>query len=391
MSITNNCRNNTYEVFISYYRKTGKDFAQCLKEGLKDANITSFRDEEDIPQSIKEESDEFRTFIDKALANSKNFFLIMTIGFNVRQEVLRELKNALQSKKQIYLFRHEDIGYQDLKVIIDGNFVDLSKYEITSFKNENDLIRKGLGSLYKRVSTPSESYFLKEAKSRILSQGQEFKNNNSPMVEIVLGSTNPDVDWLFPTKEDSFLISHLSYDCNVTCRRKFFECDTRGKYFLQVEANGFFHTILPSTEERGSYYIDILAKDIYDVLAYVTRIYEFKNHKTPISILIILRNFNSKPIFFLNGSSYFKFSFANQNETEFFFEFDPAQSWKGLGELFIKIFKELCTEMGCIDIEESTVKKRVFNIVYHFMEGLRIEYRGPVILPMVDINLFGVN
>ena len=60
-------------------------------------------------------------------------------------------------------------------------------------------------------------------------------------------------------------------------------------------------------------------------------------------------------------------------------------------ELFIKIFKELCTEMGCIDIEESTVKKRVFNIVYHFIEGLRIEYRGPVILPMVDINLFGVN
>lgn len=37
-----------YDVFISYYSKTGGDFAKFLKKGLLDFNVTAFLDEEDI-------------------------------------------------------------------------------------------------------------------------------------------------------------------------------------------------------------------------------------------------------------------------------------------------------------------------------------------------------
>ena len=43
----------TYDVFISYYSKTGQDFARYLKNGLGDFSVNAFLDEEDIPKSIK--------------------------------------------------------------------------------------------------------------------------------------------------------------------------------------------------------------------------------------------------------------------------------------------------------------------------------------------------
>ncbi len=83
------------------------------------------------------------------------------------------------------------------------------------------------------------------------------------------------------------------------------------------------------------------------------------------------------------------YSFTNQQEIEFFFELDTAEGWKSVGQLFLKIFKELCNEMGCIDIEDATIKKRVFDILC-FMDELRTEYRGTVIIPRVEINSFGL-
>jgi hypothetical protein len=46
----------TYDVFISYYSKTGQDFARYLKNGLGDFSVNAFLDEEDIPKSIKKKN-----------------------------------------------------------------------------------------------------------------------------------------------------------------------------------------------------------------------------------------------------------------------------------------------------------------------------------------------
>ena len=94
-----NCPEN-FDVFISYYSKTGVDFARMLKQGLRDQNVSAFLDEQDIPKSIDMETDEFRNHIDNAIRQSKNFFLIMTVGFNKRKEVARELKMALGGHKK---------------------------------------------------------------------------------------------------------------------------------------------------------------------------------------------------------------------------------------------------------------------------------------------------
>lgn len=319
----------------------------------------------------------------------------MTIGFSARQEVMRELRTAFQSKKQIYFFKHEDLDYKDLVVTIDNKTIDLSKYEIISFKNDNDLIRKGLGALYNRFTKESGSYFLKETKYRISSQGQEIRNSSLPMVELVVGSINPETDWLFPTREDCYLISHFPYRCNATSRRKFFECNIEGK-FLRVDSNGFVHAILPVRSEQDNYFIDLIAKEIFEVLVYVMRISELKNHMKPLSIYIVLRNFGNKKILFFNLNQHFiirepEFSFANQPETDFAFNFNPKEGWKGLGQLFVNILTEISCEVGCYENDEETVKRRILNLLYHHLETIHIEYRGAIIIPRVNVDLFELN
>ena len=147
-----------FEVFISYYQKSGTDFAQHLKSGLKDCGITAFRDIDDIPKCITQETDEWRTFIDSKLEGSKNFILVMTAGFNTRPQVLRELKMALDMHKRIYFFKHSDLNYADLAVELDGKHLEISNFEIINFENSSDLLRKAWGALFNRINKEAQVY-----------------------------------------------------------------------------------------------------------------------------------------------------------------------------------------------------------------------------------------
>lgn len=184
MNRVNETGNKGYDVFISYYSLTGKDFARCLKRGLKDFSINAFLDEEDIPKSVKTETDEWRSWIDRSLRNSSVFFLIMTAGFSTRQEVLRELKIAFQSKLKMYFLKHEDLIATDLSVKIDDKVIDLSRYEYVPFSNESDLLRKAVTSLLGKLGQEKKSFFRVEAKSMIASE--DFKNMSVSINGIVI-------------------------------------------------------------------------------------------------------------------------------------------------------------------------------------------------------------
>ena len=56
----------------------------------------------------------------------------------------------------------------------------------------------------------------------------------------------------------------------------------------------------------------------------------------------------------------------------------------------MKIYRELCTEAGCLDILDSTIEKRIHSILRDMRE-LRTQYNGAgVILPRVDITEFAL-
>jgi len=103
-----------YDLFISYYSGTGIDFAKSLRAKLRDFGINAFLDVENIPKSIKCDTDEWRTQIDRAILNSQKFVLLMTLGFNTRNEILREIKVAKDNKIERIHFKHSSLKNADL-------------------------------------------------------------------------------------------------------------------------------------------------------------------------------------------------------------------------------------------------------------------------------------
>jgi hypothetical protein len=383
----------SYDFFISYYSGTGFVFAKYLREHAKEFGRNAFLDKVDIDRNITEETDEWRSQIDQAIRKSKNFVLIMTLGFKERQEIKRELKKAFDNGIIVLLFKKEELDSQDLIMRIDNKTIDFSRNEYTPFVNECDLLEKVEQALRGKRRLQRGSSFKNEADRLIAKEGLEIKGISKPLIEVVIGSKDDSEDWLVSSHENQFLVSIFPNHCEVTARREFFECETKGRFFLKVSIDGFFHVILPLESDRRKpnlYYVDLIAYRIIEILTYCVRIMKFRNVAGEQSMLIILRNMGGKEVTFTDTLSLRTYSFANQLETEFSFDFNPKDDWKEIAKILVDIFKELCMEMGCADIKESTVKERVFQILLGMPE-LRTEYRGAVTIPRITIHDFGLN
>ena len=156
-----------FDIFICHKKSSGKDFADHLKVGLEELGYHSFLDSKDIPKMTNgiEEWIEIR---DQALNESKIFILLITPGFDLSAEVIKEISLAREmgGKKFLY-FRHRDLGR---KIILNlaGEKVDLGRQEQVSFENKEELLRLASGillqnkELFPTPSTPQKTEQKKE-------------------------------------------------------------------------------------------------------------------------------------------------------------------------------------------------------------------------------------
>ena len=226
----------------------------------------------------------------------------MTLGFKERHEIRRELKKAFDKGINVLLFKKEDLDAQELIMRIDNETIDFSKNEYTSFTNECDLLAKVEETMRGKRKPQKSSSFRGEADRLIATEGLEIKQANKPLLEVIVGAKDGIEDWLVPSPENKYLVSHFPYSCEVTARRAFFECETKGRFFLKVSTNGFFHAILPlENDDRRPdfYYVDLIARQIFDILMYCVRIMKFRNLESEQSMLIILRNIGRRKMLLL--------------------------------------------------------------------------------------------
>lgn len=384
-----------YDVFISYYSGTGSDFAKFLKTKLKDFGINSFLDISDIPKSIKKESDEWRKIIDEALLNSKKFILLMTLGFNSRPEVLRELKIASDKKIERIQFKHVNLPEKDLTVKIENKIHDLSKFQYLEFENEPDLLRKLGAELFGSVTLENQkTTFFKFAQDLIYNEGANVRRKNIPMIEIVIGSTNKIENW-FPISNDNKKIVQMApIWCNCTTRRKFYECETRKDTFLRVYPNGFFHFIIPIIfdDQKNLSWIDVIVHQIIDVLIYCIRVMKYRNVNINQSFIAKLRNFTNLEFKFDMSFFHRSYTFCPElTEIDFTNSFNPQDDWKDFRIIFENLFQDLCMELGISDIPESNIKKRIVTILKK-NSNIHTEYKlDNIIFHRLGIDDFGYN
>lgn len=382
-----------YDLFISYYSGTGIDFAKYLKAKLKDFGISAFLDKEDIPKSVKFDSDEWRKIIDEAILNSHKFLLLMTLGFNLRNEVLRELKLAIDNHIERIHFKHVSLKDKDLIVKIGEEILDLSKFQYTDFDDEPDLLRKlGAELLGSEFTHPKKSVFMKATLKIINSEGSTARFKDRPIIEVVIGSSDEAVEWFPITPENKKIVGMSPTRCSrITPRRKFFECESRSEEFFRIHTNGFFHLIEPIIydTEKNLGWIDVLIHQILDIFIYSIRVMKLKEINADQSIYVILRNIANFELAFDSFLWRRRYKFCSESpDVEFVYHLNPTDDWSEIRKTFVKIFRDLCTELGEIDITDLTINRRLYNLLKR-LQHIHTEYRhNNVIMPRIEMEKF---
>jgi hypothetical protein len=134
------------EVFLCYKKSSGKDYADHLKSGLEEVGLHTFEDCKDIPLTVTTEEG-WAKIRDQALAESKYFVLIMTHGFDLSSEVVKEIKMARkQANKTFVFFRHRSMG-RKIVVNLGDEVFDISGLEQVSFESKEELLRLAINIL----------------------------------------------------------------------------------------------------------------------------------------------------------------------------------------------------------------------------------------------------
>ncbi len=150
MSQSTGSINVKFEVFICYKRDTAEDFARHLKRGLEGNGIHAFLDIVDIPKKFRG-TDEWSEARDAGVVESKDFFLIITPGFEKSKETKKEITLARKdSDKKFVYFRHRDVS-PSAKLSLDNEELDIGKQEQICFDTKEDLLRKALGIIRGKV------------------------------------------------------------------------------------------------------------------------------------------------------------------------------------------------------------------------------------------------
>jgi hypothetical protein len=129
-----------FVVFLCYKKSSGKDYADHLKTGIEELGWHTFEDCKDIPLTVNTEEG-WACDRDKALEESKYFILIMTTGFNLSSEVVKEIGMARKQANKIFVFfRHRSMG-RNIVVNLGDEVLDVGKLEQVSFETKEELLR----------------------------------------------------------------------------------------------------------------------------------------------------------------------------------------------------------------------------------------------------------
>jgi hypothetical protein len=142
-----------FDVFICHKKSSGKDFAEHLKSGLEELGYHAFLDSKDIPKLV-DGREEWIRIRDDAIKESRVFILIITPGFDLSQEVRREIELGRKFGKHFIYFRHRDLA-RKITVGLSNEKVDLGKQEQVSFETKEELVRLAYNIL-SRENKPQE-------------------------------------------------------------------------------------------------------------------------------------------------------------------------------------------------------------------------------------------
>jgi hypothetical protein len=129
-----------FEVFLCHKDYSADDLALRLRLALLDHGITAFVDQMGIPTKYQA-TEKWERFRDNAICNCDTFVMIVTAGFAISPQIIKEIKLATEKAKDIMCFRWFRMK-PDLVIDLGDHIYEIKEIQQIEFNSGADLVRQ---------------------------------------------------------------------------------------------------------------------------------------------------------------------------------------------------------------------------------------------------------
>lgn len=356
---------NTAFVYMPFQKELQEVYRSGIKATLEDLGWTCHRSDEkfDTPEiicTICKNTQEASLVIADLTGRNPNVFLELGLAFGLQKYVVLLSQTAKDIPFDTRTFR--TILY--------------SAHEIPQLKaNINTLIK----SIKIPLKIPEKTIF----ESRCTERKRVREPPQKPLMEIFIGPTSETEEWLPTTEGNLSLMNCIPYVFGarlgeVVPRRRYFEFKSKSpESFVRMDSDGFFHAVMPLSQnsEAGRYYLSWIIGDIAEALFFVVRIMKKKRVRTEQALRIDLHGIGGLEVLpFQRALLIRKWSFSTkQDAISYKKTLNPEEKWSFFFNLLCEIYRDICIDLGVIDMRDEYVKQNV-NQIINSMETLRTSY-----------------
>jgi len=354
-------------------------YLKCIKRSLEDLGWTCLRADEriDIPETvcrICKNIQESRLIVADVSGKNPNVFLEIGLSFGLEKEVM---------------FLTQDIS--DLP--FDVRTFHALPYSVENLSKLSADIANYIRDLRPLPEIYVETVF--ERRWKELKRIEEVPSK--ALVEVFVGATGRSMDWLSLSEENRRIVNStpdLLMILETVGRRGVYEYRSAGEdIYFRVYSDGFFHYVGPlrATERYGKteYYINWLVYDLAELLLFSVRVMKRKSINLQQSIRTDLHGIKGLEMGFSprHWPTLSRRTFSAHSDTLSYQKtFLPSQEWSSFFYLLCDIYREICQDLGIIDITDEVIAQNVSSILKD-MQELRTTYQGAGLrnIPLDDL------
>jgi len=354
---------NTAFVFMPFEKELQEVYISGIKETLEDLGWTCHRSDEkfDAPEivcTICKNTQEASLILADLTGRNRNVFLEVGLAFGLEKYVVFLSQSP------------EDIPF-------DAKTFRTIMYDPRKLPELRRKIRALIRSIKITPKLPKVSVF-----ERRYAETKRIKEvPPKPLMEMFIGSTYESEEWLPANEENLNIMRCIPYVFRIPLdgvvpRRGYFEFKSRSpEIFTKMDSDGFFHAVVPLYTEEEKYSLNWIVGDIARALFFIVRVMKKKGVKTEQTLGIDLHGIKGLRVFpFPRYRSLREWAFSEEQDSVFYQKtFNPKEKWVFLFNLLCEIYKDICIDLGIVQIKDGTVVQNVKQIVRE-MDTLRTTY-----------------
>jgi len=349
-----------------------------IKENLEDLGWTCHRADEkfDAPEivcTICKNTQEASLIIADLTGRNANVFLEVGLAFGLEKYVVFLSQNPKDIPFDTRAFR--TIIYDPL--------------ELPS-------LRKNLRALIRSIKIPPRLPKVSVFERRYAEKKRIKEVPPKPLMEMFIGSTYESEEWLPANEENRNIMRCIPYVFRtaldgVVPRRGYFELKSKSpEIFARMGSDGFFHAVVPLNTEEEKYYLSWIVDDIAQALFFIVRVMKKKGVRTEQTFRIDLHGIRGLRVLpFFRYRSLREWAFSEEQDFIFYQKtFNPKEKWVFFFNLLCEIYKEICIDLGIVEIKNETVTQNVKEILCA-IDSLRTTYTSAGLEHLSLDEIFG--